>query len=92
MRTYAENVQEVFVVDFSTLFLVKRVHQLLGFFFTKIESKIDKAPSEVVCVKMFSILLVDRFENFVQLIKSSAWDMWNSVSDIADKIFNVKHM
>jgi hypothetical protein len=28
----------------------------------------------------------------VQLIKSSAWDMWNSVSDIADKIFNVKHM
>ena len=90
MGTYAENVQEVLVVDGSTLFLVESVHQLLGFFLTKIESEINKTPSEVVCVKLFSILLVDCIENFVQLIKSSARDMWNSVSNIADEIFNVK--
>ena len=63
---------------------------MLGFFFTKIESEINKTPSEVVSIKLFSILLVNRFENFLKLIKSRAGDVWNSVSDIADEIFDVE--
>jgi hypothetical protein len=90
MCTYSENVQEVFVVDGSALCLVERVHQLLGFFLTKIESEINKTPSEVVSIKLFSILLVNRFENFLKLIKSWARGLWNSVSDIADEIFDVE--
>ena len=63
---------------------------MLGFFFTKIESEINETPSEVVSIKLFSILLVNRFENFLKLIKSRAGDVWNSVSDIADEIFDVE--
>ena len=63
---------------------------MLGFFFTKIESEINKTPSEVVSIELFSILLVNRFENFLKLIKSRAGDVWNSVSDIADEIFDVE--
>ena len=63
---------------------------MLGFFFTKIESEINKTPSEVVSIKLFSILLVNRLENFLKLIKSRAGDVRNSVSDIADEIFDVE--
>lgn len=63
---------------------------MLGFLLTKIESEINKAPSKVVRIKLVSILLINRFENFVELIKTIAGEVWYSVPDIADEIFDVE--
>ena len=63
---------------------------MFGFLLTKVESEINKAPSEVFCIKLVGLLFVDCFENFVELIKTTARGVLYSIPDIADEIFDVE--